>query len=271
MFGLSRQAYYKRCARHKTQAHRHTQVLLAVEAIRSRHPRLGTRKIWELLYGSGTQRVPKMGRDQLFSLLAQHGLLLRKRKRKWPKTTDSRFWRKQYPDLLKEHSPYDTSDIWVSDITYLALKQGFVYLALITDWHSRKVLGYAVSPTLETHKLTLPALAQALQNTPAMRDRMRIHHSDRGVQYLDTAYIQRLKQAGIHISMTQRGDPLDNALAERMNGIFKQEYLPEVLSSFGQAQQLVARAVKLYNSERPHSSLGMKTPDLMYKNLHNVP
>lgn len=231
-----------------------------IEAIRSRHPRLGGRKLLHLLWPLAKAEGIEIGRDAFFDLLDAHGLKVRKRARSGPRTTDSRAWRGQYPDLLKTRSALDRAPVWVSDITYLPLAQGFVYLALVTDLESRKVLGYQVASSMQTHALSLPALAMALGSVPAYLREGLIHHSDRGSQYLDQAYVRVLAQQGVRVSMSQSGDPRDNAVAERLNGILKQEYLPSCFESLGQAARLVGRAVELYNCERPHYGLGLRTP-----------
>jgi transposase InsO family protein len=238
-----------------------------VEVIRSRHPRLGGRKLLHLITPMAEAEGVKMGRDTFFDLLSEHGLQVRRRRRTAPRTTDSRFWRKQYPDLLKDRDSADASPIWVSDITYLRLQTGFVYLALTTDLTTRRVVGYHLSTSMHTHKLCLPALQMALNNVPENMRQNLIHHSDRGSQYLDAAFVRLIEKSGGRMSMTQSGDPRDNAVAERLNGILKQEYFPVQFANFSHAHRLVEHGIKLYNTERPHLSLLLETPKQTWNNL----
>ncbi len=211
-----------------------------------------------------------MGRDKLFKWLYNNNLLVRKRKRRGPKTTDSSAWMKQYPDLLKGLEVKYPNQAWVSDITYLKVNEDFVYLALVTDAHSRVVMGYHLADSLEAKLLCVPALQMAFAKVPAELRKGLFHHSDRGTQYLSEAYCKVLAGENTGVSMTQRGDPRDNAIAERLNGILKQEFLPEVFTDFKQAQNMIETAVYIYNAERPHTSLKFKTPNLHYdENIKN--
>lgn len=241
-----------------------------VDAIRANHPRLGTRKLHFLLQPLLSQEGIHLGRDALFKLLAVHGLLVRKRFKSGPKTTDARLWALQYPDLVNRTELPSSAHLWVSDITYLHTQSGFVYLSLITEVNSRKIIGYKVSDSMETRRLCLPALVMALEQTQYVRAEQVIHHSDRGRQYLDAEYTGLLKDFKIRISMTQTGDPRDNAIAERVNGILKHEYLIKPLRSLQHACDQVAKAVKLYNTKRPHQSLGNKTPEQVFENRSRV-
>lgn len=236
-----------------------------VDAIRANHPRIGTRKLHFILEPILSQLGLEIGRDALFNLLSIHGLLIRNRRKSGPKTTDARLWANQYPDLVNRQQLADYYQVWVSDITYLPTNKGFVFLALITDVSSRKIIGYHVADSMETEKLCLPALYMALNQTPEDRTSFVIHHSDRGRQYLDKRYTSLLQSHRIQISMTQSGDPRDNAIAERINGILKHEYLIHPLKSFNEAKKCVEQAIKLYNTERPHTSLSNKTPQKIFE------
>ncbi len=197
-----------------------------------------------------------MGRDAFFDLLRENGLLIRKRRRK-PQTTDSRHWLKKHPNLVEEFIPTGPNQLWVSDITYIKVGNQFVYLSLITDAYSRKIVGFYLSEGL-TAEGCIKALKMALKTLP--ENHRLIHHSDRGVQYCSTVYVNLLIKNNIRISMTQTGDPLDNALAERVNGILKDELMEEKYLSYAFAQQQVAIAISVYNHHRPHSSVDMLTP-----------
>jgi transposase InsO family protein len=162
-----------------------------------------------------------------------------------------------YKNLIKEFVPVGSNQLWVSDITYIRLQGGFAYLSLITDAYSRKIVGFYLSNTLEAAG-SIQALTMALQNNPRVEHM--IHHSDRGVQYCCYDYVAILQNKKVKISMTENGDPLENAIAERVNGILKDELLQEVYADFTTAQHEVAKAISVYNHLRPHSSISYKTP-----------
>lgn len=199
----------------------------------------------------------QIGRDALFDLLSEHGLLVTKRKRKGSVTTFSRHRFKKYPNIIKEFIPIAPNQLWVSDITYIHLKEGFAYLSLITDAYSHKIVGFYLSKNLSANG-PLKALRMALISNPIITDL--IHHSDRGVQYCCDDYVRLLNNNNIRISMTENGDPLENALAERVNGILKTELLEEVYCDFKAAQQAVAVACSTYNHLRPHGSIDNLKP-----------
>jgi transposase InsO family protein len=226
---------------------------------------LGTRKLYYLLREefSGT---PLAGRDKLFALLGENGLLVRKRRRNAPRTTCSWHHYHRYPDLYQGRIPAHVHQVWVSDITYLRLfPEGFVYLSLVTDACSHKIVGWDVSETLGLEG-ALSALQRAVATLPAQYSL--IHHSDRGVQYCSYPYTDYLRSAGISISMTQSGDPRENAVAERVNGILKEEWLNrETFTDRAQAARRVAEVVELYNTKRPHLSLDYRTP----QQAHTLP
>ncbi len=197
------------------------------------------------------------GRDALFSLLGDHGLLVRKRKRK-ATTTFSGHRFKKYPNLIKGLIPLASNQLWVSDITYIVVAGKFGYLSLITDAYSHKIVGFHLSHTLEA-KGSVSALRMALKNCSGIAGLT--HHSDRGVQYCCNDYVDELGQHNIRISMTENGDPLENAIAERVNGILKEELLKMEYRNFAEANYGVASAIDTYNSVRLHSSCDMLTPD----------
>ena len=233
-------------------------LLQLVEKQRELMPRIGGRKLLELIQ----PRLPpelSIGRDSFFDFLRDKGLLVGKRRRRI-KTTYSNHWLRKYPNLIKEFIPTRANQLWVSDITYVETEAGFVYLSLITDAYSRKIVGWAVGESLEA-KYTVQALRMALRQVPKGSEGL-IHHSDRGVQYCCSDYVKVLNKNHVQISMTENGDPRENAIAERVNGILKDEWLTQMkLSSIEDAINEIKRIVEIYNRYRPHTSLDMKTPE----------
>jgi putative transposase len=227
-------------------------------------PRLGARKLLTLIQARGTV----IGRDAFFELLRDRGLLIR-RKRSRVRTTFSGHRFRKYPDLRVELLAERPCQLWVSDITYIRVGQDFAYLSLITDAYSRKIIGFSLSHDLSTDSCLL-ALRMAL--TARQTDLPLIHHSDRGTQYCSTAYTALLKQKGIAISMTQSGNPRDNAIAERVNGILKQELLKDKYDNITEAYRNIKTAIATYNKLRPHSSVDMLTPEKAHAhtNLSNA-
>lgn len=224
-------------------------------------PRLGGRKLHYLISKDLGREHIRIGRDRLFKLLREEGLLISKKKR-YIKTTDSSHWRFKYPDQIKGLKPTRPEQIWVADITYLSLIEGYCYLHLITDAYSKKIMGYKVSENLGSVH-TLEALKRALKQRQ-YKSRL-IHHSDRGLQYCSVAYVNLLKQNRITISMTQDGSPYDNAIAERVNGILKDEFeLDDVFETQDQAESITKQVIEIYNQQRPHMSCHMLTPQKMH-------
>jgi transposase InsO family protein len=225
--------------------------------IRKSQKRIGVRKLLIMMNVFMQQHTIHIGRDAFFDLLRKQGLLVRKRKRSKPQTTFSHHWLHKYQNLVAGFVPTVPNQLWVSDITYIHLHNGFAYLSLITDAYSRKIVGFYLCENLSARGCVL-ALRMALKNNP-LRDKL-FHHSDRGLQYCSADYVKLLQDNNIRISMTQNGDPLENALAERVNGILKDELLEVSYSSLTEAQQAVAMAISTYNHQRPHSSVDMLTP-----------
>jgi putative transposase len=199
----------------------------------------------------------EIGRDAMFNLLSKQGMLITKRKRRGCITTLSRHRFKKYPNIIRDFIPLAPNQLWVSDITYIHLSNGFAYLSLITDAYSRKIVGFYLSETLSAQG-SLKALKMAIANNPNRAGL--IHHSDRGVQYCCDKYVKLLTDKGIKISMTENGDPLENAIAERVDGILKQELLDEVFPNFKIAQEEIAIACSTYNHLRPHGSINNPKP-----------
>lgn len=204
-----------------------------------------------------------IGRDAFFELLRANGLLLRRRRRSKPLTTLSHHRYKKYADLVKGYTPERAGALWVSDITYMTAGRGFAYLSLVTDAYSRKIVGYHLGEGLQAEG-PLTALAMAIRNEKPAGQQL-IHHSDRGVQYCSLGYTAMLQANHVSISMTQSSDPRDNAIAERVNGILKQELLKGYYDDIIKARQAVADAVETYNNHRPHSSVAMLTPEQAHK------
>ncbi len=203
-----------------------------------------------------------LGRDALFNVLREHNLLIRKRRSRKAQTTFSKHWYRKYKNLIPGFEPLAPNLLWVSDITYIVIEQGFAYLSLVTDAYSRKVVGFYLSQTLEATGC-IRALQMALNSCDNTANL--IHHSDRGVQYCSHEYVALLEDRTVQISMTENGDPLENAIAERVNGILKDELLQDKYSSFKEAQKSVAKAISVYNSLRPHSSCDMLTPQVAHQ------
>lgn len=237
-----------------------------VRQFRVRQQHVGTRRLQQMLGPVLRQHGIKMGRDKLFDLLAGQQLLVRQRKRKKVVTTDSNHPFRRYPNLVQDVTVKVANQVWVSDITYVSLAGSkFCYLSLVTDVYSRKIVGYHLHPGLQKEG-PLAALQMALEQRKASVFFRTIHHSDRGIQYCCHAYTDRLLGNDIAISMTQQGDPAENALAERVNGILKSELgLGETFGSLAQAQQAVHQAVDTYNRLRLHSSCDYLTPDQAYQ------
>jgi transposase InsO family protein len=200
-----------------------------------------------------------VGRDYLFNLLAEHRMLIRTRKRKTI-TTQSRHWMRKYPNLIKEIHVDRPGQLWVSDITYIRLSSGFAYLSLVTDAYSRKIIGYNIRKDLSSEGC-LQALDMAIQSRASPHQPL-IHHSDRGSQYCCKQYVECLIANNIAISMTEGGDPYENALAERVNGILKAEFdLYSSMLSFEQTCKTVEKSIAAYNQLRPHASCDYLVPD----------
>ncbi|MBX2965857.1 MAG: IS3 family transposase [Cyclobacteriaceae bacterium] len=257
LLGYSRQAYYQHLKVQEQEALQEDLLVQEVLRIRKTQKRIGVRKLLIMMSVFMQQHTIHTGRDAFFDLLRKQGLLVRKRKRSRPQTTFSHHWLRKYQNLVAGFVPTAPNQLWVSDITYIHLHNGFAYLSLITDAYSRKIVGFYLCEDLSARGCVL-ALRMALKNNP-LRDKL-IHHSDRGLQYCSADYVKLLQDNNIRISMTQNGDPLENALAERVNGILKDELLEVSYPSLTEAQQAVAMAISTYNHQRPHSSVDMLTP-----------
>lgn len=257
LFGKSRQAWYESCKNESEQQLQDLIVLKLIREIRLDLPRAGVPKLYFLLKEKLIEHHIKIGRDALYELLGNHGYLLKYRRRK-PYTTDSNHHYKKYPNLIRETILTHPGQLWVSDITYIRTVTGFCYLSIVTDAYSRKIVGYCLHPTLHSDG-AIDALLMAIKQSK--RGKALIHHSDRGSQYCCGDYVQLLKSYNIGISMTENGDPYENAIAERVNGILKGEfYLDKTFLSFNEALQTVNNAIDKYNHVRPHASCDYLTP-----------
>lgn len=255
LFGVSKQAFYKGCASDFSKDVLNDVVVEIVKDIRERCPKVGTRKLQLMLkkyYGLS------YGRDRLFALLEENGLLVRQRHRK-PRTTFSGHVLPVYPNMVKGLVPTRPNEVWVSDITYIRVGDKFLYLFLITDMYSRKIVGWALSENMGASN-AVKALRMAIAQKPDLRLET-IHHSDRGLQYCCADYVKLLKSHGILISMTEASDPRENAYAERVNGTIKNEFLRPLKANEENVAGLVCKAIKEYNTFRPHSSIEWLTPE----------
>jgi len=218
---------------------------------------MGGKKLYSLLQHQIHSIQPGMGRDKFFDLLGRWGLLV-KRRRKYAVTTQSYHRFRIYHNRLLEFKVGKPHQAWVCDITYVRVRQGFVYLFLITDAYSRKIVGWELSRNLDIEG-AMKALGQAMDQCPDCRGL--IHHSDRGFQYCSNEYTERLKARGIEISMAEAGNCYENAMAERVNGILKGEYgLDETFIDEQQARQATVEGITSYNEQRPHWSLKLQIP-----------
>ena len=231
---------------------------------RKEQPRVGGRKLHEALQPSFMLADLKIDREYLFDILREHDMLIR-RKKATCRTTYSHHRFYTYKNLVKDMEVNRPNQVWVSDITYIRTVSGFCYLALITDMYSRKIVGYDISDSLELAGC-LRALKKALKAArPATR---LVHHSDRGFQYCSNQYVDELKRHGIQISMTEENHCYENAIAERVNGILKDEfYLDQCFYNTGHACNAAKNAIEIYNSKRLHLSLGYKTPNMVFENV----
>lgn len=257
--GVSRQAHHKQGRRVALVVQGRELVVQLVHELRKELPRLGGRKLYHLLTPRMAELQVAMGRDQFFDLLRQERLLIRRRNRR-VRTTMSKHGMPVYPDLLKGLPIKAPGQVWVSDITYWRVQEGFYFIFLITDACSHKIIGYHVARSMDAeHAMIALRMAQR-----ATRHRLKgiIHHSDRGGQYCFTQYVNLLQENGMRISMTQGGDPRDNAIAERVNGILKNELLAHHdVENIIQARSYLQVAIEAYNLRRPNLSCDMRTPE----------
>ncbi|MGB5243809.1 MAG: IS3 family transposase [Lutimonas sp.] len=260
-FGLKRDAYYKYKCREDKRLEIEKKIVAIVKERRRSLPREGVRKLEKTLKDEFANANLKIGRDTLFNVLRKHNMLTL-RKKYSSRTTNSLHRFKKYKNIIKDVEVTRSNQVWVSDITYIRTIKGFCYLALITDMHSRKIVGYDLSNSLELNGC-VRALNKAIYLAKDIKGL--IHHSDRGIQYCSNVYTQILKRNKIGISMTQENHCYENAMAERVNGILKDEfYLDQTFTDLAHAQRAAKNAIKLYNEIRLHLSLNFKTPNMVY-------
>lgn len=265
MLALSRQAYYSAKKRHRVKVESNEYALYLASVQRSVHPKLGCRKIHTKIEKDLEEAGIKIGRDKFISLMVDNGLEV-KRKKRYKSTTNSNHSNKISENLIKGKIVKRADSVWVSDITYIETCQGFLYLSLVTDIYSRKIMGYNLADNLMTSE-SLKALKMAIKTSKREAD---VHHSDRGVQYSSQMYLNKLKKHRIVSSMSRKSSPHENAVAERLNGILKQEYdISDRYQTKQQAKIIVKQAIELYNTDRPHGSLNMQTPQKVYEDSYN--
>lgn len=259
LFGKTRQAYYQRLGYQYQESARESIVVDMIREYRADMGKMGGRKLWHEI----DRRLPEgIGRDRLFDILDKYHMKV-SRRRRTVRTTWSESWLHRYPNLVKGLVMTAANQVWVSDITYIETGEGFVYLHLVTDAYSKRIMGWRLSPSLHADA-TISALRMAIRNAGCDL-RGLIHHSDRGCQYCCGKYVKLLQDNGIEISMTQSGDPRDNAIAERVNGILKTEWLnSERFEGLADASKRIPQVINIYNTRRPHLSLGYKTPEQAY-------
>ena len=263
LFDISRQGYNRNNNKLKKNLIESNLIVKKVKELRKDHPKMGGRKLYYLLKPEIEKAGINIGRDKFFKILTANNLLI-KNHRKQIRTTYSFHWLRKYKNLIKDKTAERKDEIWVSDITYWNIGKRFLYLHFITDVYSKKIIGYSVSETMKVNDI-IPSLEMALSSRKDINNSL-IHHSDRGIQYCSKVYTDLLKSANIEISMTENGDPLENPLAERINGIIKLEYLKNVkVKNIIKARKELSKTVELYNNNRPHLSCNYHTPNEIYE------
>ncbi|WP_299678994.1 IS3 family transposase, partial [uncultured Tenacibaculum sp.] len=228
--------------------------------IRMQMPRIGTRKLYYLLKEEFKDQGIKIGRDALFDYLRSESMLI-KPKKNYTKTTNSKHWLRKYPNLIKDKKAVKPEQYFVSDITYIKSRERTHYLSLVTDAFSRKIMGYHLSDDMSAENV-VKALNMAIKNR--ITSGPMIHHSDRGLQYCSRIYQKKLVDKDIKPSMTDGYDCYQNALAERINGILKHEFLIYKCNTGKELKKLIEQSIHVYNNLRPHLSLNMKTPNFIH-------
>lgn len=259
LFGKSRQAYYQYKPNSFSGSELESLLLGTILTYRSQAPRIGAFKLY-LICCSVFGREHLMGRDAFFSFLRRKGLMLKPSKGK--RTTYSNHMFRTHKNLILGFTPQAAGQLWVSDITYIRTQQGFCYLHLVSDGYSHKIIGWKLAPSLEVSH-TLDALQMAIEEAKGVDLSGLIHHSDRGIQYCCPTYVSKLKEHKIQISMTQDSNPTDNAIAERINGILKGEWLYHMPlpRDAEQAREQLGEIIEFYNHKRPHLSNDRMTPN----------
>lgn len=267
MLGVSKQAYFKQKGDSAgRKAALEAFALEYIRQIRAKDPGIGGMKLW-YMYKRDFPNRERIGRDWFEDIIYRNGLKVRNKMRK-PRTTDSTHGLPLFPNLVYDFIPLAANQLWVSDITYITIwlndyEYTFCYLSLISDAYSHEIIGWSIGSTLEA-RYTIQALKMAyvrLDGENVTNVSKLIHHSDRGVQYASQEYVKLLKDKNIRISMTENGDPKENAIAERINSTIKNELLKDMrFYSMQEARVALAKAVEFYNMQRPHMSVDMMTP-----------
>ena len=265
LLGVSPQAYYKHGDSQMRKLAEEAFVVEYIRHIRRKDRGIGGGKLWKM-YHREFGREHGVGYNRFYDIIEKYNLKVRRKKRR-AKTTDSNHDLPLYPNLVRELIPVRPNQLWVSDITYMVVyldahtgEYDFCYLSLVTDSYTKEIIGWCVGETLEA-RFAIEALKMALGRIDSSLTHGLIHHSDRGVQYASYAYTDILRANGIRISMTECGDPKENAVAERVNGIIKNELLMGMsFTSIDQVREALRKAIDFYNNERPHMSLDWKTP-----------
>lgn len=261
LLGISRQVYYRSIVSKSKRQAVTGQVIDLVRSVRLEQPRIGTRKLYHILKES--LRELGVGRDRLFLILKANHMLIQP-KRSYHITTNSHHRFRKHKNLIEHMDINRPEQVWVADITYIGTRQNPMYLSLVTDAYSKKIMGYYVSNTLETNS-SIKALRRAIKNRVYLKQEL-IHHSDRGLQYCSNNYQKVLNKNNINCSMTEQYDPYQNAIAERINGILKQEFLIHTNGiSIDMMRKIVEQSIIIYNTKRPHLSCGMLTPQQIHK------
>lgn len=258
---MSRQAYYQTLQRQELRSKQLGLLRPKVDRIRMKMPRLGTRKLYFLIKDELVQEGIKVGRDGLFQYLRSEQMLIKPTK-SYTKTTYSKHWLRKYPNLLDGLQVSRAEEVFVSDITYIKSKDRTHYLSLVTDAYSRKIMGYKLSDDMSTENV-VQALKMAIKQRKTAGPL--IHHSDRGLQYCSGMYQDVLAKSNITPSMTDGYDCYQNALAERVNGILKQEFLIHKCNNKQELDTLIKESITTYNEQRPHLSLALRTPNYIHK------
>ena len=260
MFGVDRQVYYRKIRRKTSKQNKAKEVVLMVDDVRKTMPRIGTRKLYHIL--SNKLQLMKIGRDKFFDILRANHLLIQP-KRSYHITTNSHHHFRKHQNRILDLEINRPEQVWVSDITYIGKRDNPCYLSLITDAYSKRIMGYYVADNMNTES-SLMALKMALKQRKR-KSLPLIHHSDRGIQYCANEYQKELNKSKVLCSMTQNSDPYENAVAERVNGILKQEFMIDKYNQKAEIMKhVVKEAVNIYNELRPHYSNQMLTPNQMH-------
>lgn len=260
MFEISRQGFYQAIRRQEARERELSKIKPLVIGIRMQMPRIGTRKLYYLLKDEFKNQGIKIGRDALFDYLRRESMLI-KPKKNYTKTTNSKHWLRKHPNLMKGVKPAYPEQYFVSDITYIKSRERTHYLSLVTDAYSRKIMGYHLSDHMSSNNV-VKALKKA--NSNRTTSQKLIHHSDRGLQYCSSVYQKELSINKITPSMTDGYDCYQNAIAERVNGILKNEFLVYKCNNAKELNQLIKQSIEIYNNKRPHLSLKYKTPNFIH-------